>query len=200
MASGPLPPRQLVSALLAALGPAEIGQDVAVAPAGRAQRLPAVEVERVAADVDEAVDRGRPAQHLAARAGDAPSGEMRLRLRPVGPTVLRHVERDGEGGRHLDQHRPVRATELQHADAVAPVRAQPIRQDAAGRACAYDHVVEFVRGGHRVSAAAPLHFRPAPHDGSRAPSQGAPRILQIKGILLDKEGTLRRATRSRRHR
>ena len=50
-----------------------VGQHVPVAPARRAQRLPVVEVAGMAAHVDHAVDRGRAADHLAARRGQPPS-------------------------------------------------------------------------------------------------------------------------------
>jgi hypothetical protein len=44
---------------------------------------------------------------------------------------------------------------------VAAVRAQPMRQPQPAEHCVHDHVVEFVRGGYRVSLT-PLHFRPGP--------------------------------------
>ena len=65
----------------------EIGEHVGEAPAGRALLGPVVEVARMAADIDHAVDRGRAADHLAARRGENAAAEMRLGLRleaPVG--------------------------------------------------------------------------------------------------------------------
>src|SRR3954453_17517116 len=47
-----------VAALGAGLGSLEVGQHVAVGPAAGALLLPAVEIQRVAADVNQAVDRG----------------------------------------------------------------------------------------------------------------------------------------------
>src|SRR5688572_25035478 len=45
----------------------EIGKGVVPAPAGRAARFPAVEVLRLAVDLDQAVDRARAAEHAPAR-------------------------------------------------------------------------------------------------------------------------------------
>ena len=57
----------LVGAALLVLGLAEIRQHVVIGPAGIAELAPQVEILLLAADVDQAVDRGRPAEHLAAR-------------------------------------------------------------------------------------------------------------------------------------
>src|SRR5262245_14988950 len=61
----------------------EEGLEIGPAPAGNA---PAVEILGLAADPDQAVDRGGAAQHLAARREHAPAVERRLGLglkRPV---------------------------------------------------------------------------------------------------------------------
>src|SRR5207249_4670513 len=49
------------------LGPAEVGQYLGVTPAGATPVAPAVEVHRLAADVDHRVDRARAAEHASAR-------------------------------------------------------------------------------------------------------------------------------------
>ena len=59
-----------VSALLPGLGPAEIRQHIPIGPAARAGRLPGLEIQGIAADINHAVDRGGPTQPLAARTGD----------------------------------------------------------------------------------------------------------------------------------
>ena len=63
-----------------ALRAAEVRQHVLVAPALGALLLPALEIERMPAHIDHAVDRGRTAENLAARTGDAPAAEMGLGL------------------------------------------------------------------------------------------------------------------------
>src|SRR5215469_3705556 len=86
---------------------------MAIAPALSTLFFPAVEIERVAAYPNHPVDRGRTTQHLAARRGEPSSGQMRLRLGGKTPIVSRHVHRDRQRGRHLKQHRAIRAAELQ---------------------------------------------------------------------------------------
>ena len=78
----------VVGALQSRFRALEVGQAVRVGPVREALRGgPAVVVERVAADVDHAVDRRRAAEHAAARAGHAASVHVRLGLRHVGPVV-----------------------------------------------------------------------------------------------------------------
>ena len=76
-ASGPPAPCQASAARLI-LGALEVGEDVVVAPPRIAELAPMVEVLLLAADVDQAVDRGRAAEHLAARPGDAAAVQARL--------------------------------------------------------------------------------------------------------------------------
>ena len=132
-----------IAALLAPLRAPEIRQHVCIAPSRRALRLPSFEVERIAANVDQAVDRGGAAQYLAARRVHAPAVQMGLRLRVMEPVVARHVHRNRERRGHLDEHRPIRAAVLEQQHGAAAVGAQPIGQHAAGRARADDHVIEF---------------------------------------------------------
>jgi hypothetical protein len=66
-----------VCAALKALRAAEVGQHAAIAPALGAFRLPALEIERMPAHIDHAIDRARAAENLAARTGDAPAAQMR---------------------------------------------------------------------------------------------------------------------------
>ncbi len=63
-------------AILAAMGmfhALEIGLNMAEAPARSTHLLPGVEVPGMAPDIDHAVDRGRAAQHLAARCRQTPA-------------------------------------------------------------------------------------------------------------------------------
>ena len=69
-ASGPPTAVQRVLAALLVLGAAEVGQHVVEAPAGIAELAPVIEILGLAAQIEQAVDRARSAQHLAARLDD----------------------------------------------------------------------------------------------------------------------------------
>ena len=56
-----------VGTALLVLGAAEIGQHIVVRPPGVAELAPQIEILALPADVDQPVDRARPAQHLASR-------------------------------------------------------------------------------------------------------------------------------------
>ena len=103
-----------VGAAAQTFGAAEIGQHVAIAPARRAFLLPALEIERIAAHIDEAVDRGRAAEDLAARAVQAPAVQMRLGLGLIAPVIRLHVHRDRQRRRHLDEDGAIGPAVLQH--------------------------------------------------------------------------------------
>jgi len=138
-------------AALVRIGAAEIGQHIAITPALGALFFPAVEIERVAAYPNHSVDRGRTPQHLAARRGQPSSAQMRLRLGGKTPIVFRHVHRDRQRGRHLNQHRAIRAAELQQQHAGLAVLGQPVRQYAARRAGADYDIVEIIHPQSRQS-------------------------------------------------
>jgi hypothetical protein len=100
------------------LHPPEIGQHVGIGPAVGAHLGPCVIVAGMAAHVDHAVDRRRPADHLAARAGHAAAAHVRLGLGLVAPVVARHVHRVGQRGGHLDEGAGIGAAMLddEHLD------------------------------------------------------------------------------------
>src|SRR5439155_10046663 len=77
----------LIASLGAALRALEVRQYILTAPAAGAFGLPALEVERVAAHVHQPVDRGGPAEHLAARGVQSAAIQVRLRLGVVAPVV-----------------------------------------------------------------------------------------------------------------
>ena len=104
---------------------------------------PLVVVERIAADVDHAVDRGRAAERLAPRAVHAPAVHARLRLGDVGPVPGGAVLRIRERGRHPDaplppRHRP---TGLDEKHAHVRVLGEPAREYAPRGAGPDDNVV-----------------------------------------------------------
>ncbi len=124
----------------------EIGQHVLIAPAARAKLFPAVEVFRMAPHIDEPVDGGGAADHLAARRGDAPVVEMRLGLGQIAPVVALHAHRPGQRRRHLDERPDIRPAIFQHHDGVLAVLGQSIGESRTGGAGADDDVVCLVHG------------------------------------------------------
>ena len=139
---------QLVLAALLVLGAAEVRQHVVEAPAGIAELPPVIVVRRLAAQIEQAVDRARAAQHLAARLDDLAVVELGLRLglvEPVDPCVgeqLAVAERD------VDPEVAIVAAGLQQQHAMAARGGQAVGQHAAGGTGADDDVVERVCVGH----------------------------------------------------
>ena len=140
----------VVGAAIAALGPAEIGQQVGVGPAAEAGLRPAVVVAGMAADIDHAVDRGRAAEHAAARAIHHAAVHEGLGLGVVVPVDLVVGQRIGEGGRHVDLPVPgvIAAAGLEQKHASRWLGRQPVGQHAAGRAGADDDVIPVLAVRH----------------------------------------------------
>ena len=65
----------LIRTALLVFGLFEIGQDIFIGPASAALLPPQIIIAGMAADIDHAVDRTGPAQHLAARLVQAPPFE-----------------------------------------------------------------------------------------------------------------------------
>ena len=162
---------------VAALGPPfgalEIGQHVGIAPARGAFIAPTLEIERIAAHIDQPVDRGRSTQPATTRRADLPAAQMRFGLAFIAPVVLPRVHRDRQRARHLDENRTIRAAMFKHQHTV-PGRAQPICQHAPRRSRADYDVFECLSGAH---GSAP--YRALRYPSSRAarsstnPSHGA---------------------------
>ena len=117
------------------LGAPEIGQEVGVTPA----RRPAVVGRRMTALVGQRIDDARTAHRLAARTGDRAAAQPRLRRRLVSP-VQRALLEAGPGRRVCDG-RQVRAPADLDQEHPPPGPPQPMRQNAACRSCADDHMV-----------------------------------------------------------
>jgi len=66
-------------------------------------RLPMVEVTGVTANKDHAVNRRGPPQHLAARAMQPTTSQVRFRLGFEAPVVFLHVHWDCKGGGHVQE-------------------------------------------------------------------------------------------------
>ena len=127
----------------------EVRQDLGIGPAGRAFRGPAVVVEGMTPDVGHAVDRGRPAEPLAARLKDAATGEMFLRHRVVAPVPRAAFEVRSQGCWHSDRPviRPSPGLDEQYPE--IGVLAQTRRKHATSRSGAHDDVVELGHGRTR---------------------------------------------------
>src|SRR6185295_14635718 len=83
-------------------------------------------------------------KRLAARRKDAPSAGPFARLHGVEPVQPRLMKQLDEARRDMDVGMPVARTCLEHADADAGIRAQPVCQHTTRAARADDHVVECV--------------------------------------------------------
>ncbi len=125
-----------------ALRPTKVGQHVSISPALRALLLPALEIERMPANVNHAIDRRRAAKNLAAGTGDAPSAKMRLGLAPITPIVGLGVHRDRQRRRHLDEQGAVGSAVFKHEHARAAVLGQPVGEHAARGTRADNNVIE----------------------------------------------------------
>ncbi len=93
---------KFVGAAFLILGLAEIRQHVVIRPAGVAELAPEIEILALAADVDQAVDRRRAAQGLAAWPGDPAVVEFRDRLGFEIPGDLGVVDVAIETGGNVD--------------------------------------------------------------------------------------------------
>src|SRR4029450_9595254 len=103
-----VPPTIGVLALAdAPLQPLEIGQHIRIAPTAIAVLRPGVEIQALAAVVDVPVDRGGPAEGLAARRVDAAAPGPGTRLLLVGPIDALHVKGFDEARRQMDVGMPV---------------------------------------------------------------------------------------------
>ena len=127
----------------AVLAPFEVRQHVLVAPAGGAQFFPFLEVAGATAHVYQTVDRGRAAQHLAARLVQAAALEAGLFLGMKAPVVALHVHGNGEGGGHLDKDGVVAAAVFQHTHRMVTAFAEPVGERGAGGAGTDDHIIEL---------------------------------------------------------
>src|SRR5215510_1629067 len=159
----PAHPMQRILAPLLIFGAAKTGQHILEAPAGIAELPPMIEVGRLAADVEQAIDRARPAQHFPPWLDDLPVVELCLRLRGVEPIDLSIGEQLAVAERDVNPDTAVMTARLQQENAMATRGGETIGENAARASGADNDIVEGVRVG--------LHRRPA----SRAFSSRIPR-------------------------
>jgi len=142
------------------LHPLEVGQAMRVVP-GFHPRVgaPPLVVERVPPLEDHAVDAAGAAEDLPAGVVDPAVVHEGLGLGLVLPVVERASDREGQGGRHMDEDVPevVGPAGLQDEDPRRGVDAQAVAQGAPGGATPDDH--EIVGRLHRPEVS---HRRAAP--------------------------------------
>ena len=131
-----------VAVLFVVLRLEEIGLHLGPGPARISQRRPFVVVERVAAYVDHAIDRTRPAEGLAPGYEDRPVVHGLLRLRKEAPIDLAVVGQPHDARRDVDEGAAVRRPCLEQADGDRRVLAQPVGDHRAGRTGADNDIVE----------------------------------------------------------
>src|SRR5881227_1715825 len=143
-ASGPPTPCSASSPRAWSSAP-KIGQHILEAPAGIAELTPMIEICRLAADIQKAVDRTRPTQHFPARLDDAPVIEFGFRLRGIEPVHLGIGEQLAVTERDVNPDVPVVTTGFEEQNAIAPRGGQAIGEHAASRAGTDHNVVERTR-------------------------------------------------------
>ena len=126
---------------LIVLAQLEVGQHVLEVPAGAALLAPLLEILALAADVDQAVQGGRAAQHPAARPDQPAVVQVGLRLGQVVPAQRRVVHGLGVADRQVNPGVGVAVAGFQQQHAHAGVLAEPGGDDATGAAGADDDVV-----------------------------------------------------------
>src|SRR5947209_17769195 len=93
-----------------------------------------VEILRLAADIDHAVDQAEAAEHTAARIKHRAAIDARIRLGGVTPGQDGVIEQFDIAGRDMDQRIAVARPGLDQEHAGIRIGAQPVREHAAGRA------------------------------------------------------------------
>ena len=141
---------------LLVLGLDEVRQDVLERPAGVAELAPVVEVPGLAADVEQSVDRARPAEHLAPRPVEAATVERRLGLGPVAPVGGRIVHGLEVADRDVDPGVRVPAARFEEENSRGWVLAEARRQHAAGGARADDDVIMVRHGSLPCFVSSPI--------------------------------------------
>ena len=138
---------------------AEIGQHVVKAPAGITELPPEIKVLRLAADIDQAVDRARAAENFSARRNHIAVVAFGLRDGLVAPIVAAIAEQPAEAERDMQPWMHIAGARLQQQHAMAARRSEPIGEHAAGAAGPHDDEVEAFRIRHAFSSLAAVRDR-----------------------------------------
>ena len=137
-AERPARPMPDISTALVVLGLAEIRQHFLGAPPGVAKPPPVIEVLGLTANIDEAIDRARTAQYLAAGRDDVAVVTPGLRLGRVAPVEAPVGEELAVAERDAQPRMAAVRANLEQQHAMLPRRSQPVGQHAAGAAGADD--------------------------------------------------------------
>ena len=155
---GAISTMELVGEAAVALGAFEIGQHVAVAPAGAAQLCPDIVVLGIAAHIDLSIDGGAAANHF--RLSIPEDAILHVLLRHSGPApagnAFGHARKPR---RNMEQRIAVAAARFDQEDTCVLVFRKPACQNATGRAAARDNVVVFL---HFTRCAAGCRDRKTP--------------------------------------
>src|ERR1019366_4647879 len=142
---------KIVSAALLVLGFLEIRQDVVITPSAVAVLAPAIIILVLAANVEQAVDRTRSAQDLAARLKYRTPLQSRFRFGLVHPVDALILEQPAISERHVDPEVAVLRTSFEQQHRIFSVCTQTICEHASRRPCADDDVVEFQNFGEEIT-------------------------------------------------
>jgi hypothetical protein len=126
-----------------ALGALEERQHVVPTPAAIAELRPVVVILRLAADVDEPVDRRRTAEHATAGIGDGAAVSAGIGLGLEAPGKLLVVEQFHVADRDMYQRVPIAPARLDQDHANGRVLGETVGQDASGRPSADDDVIRL---------------------------------------------------------
>ena len=126
---------------LPALGFAEIGQAIVPRPAAVAELRPMVIIFGLTADINEAVDRARPAEHLPAGIEDRATGRAGIGLGVKPPGKGRMVEEFHKARGDMDIGAPVAPARFDQDHLCAGILAQPTGQNATRRASTDDYII-----------------------------------------------------------
>ena len=135
------------------LGALEERQDVVPTPAAIAELRPVVVILRLAADIDEPVDRRRTAEHAAARIGNGAAVGAGVGLGLEAPGELLVVKQFHVADRNMDQRVPVAPAGLDQYHTSGRVLGETVGQDASGRPSADDHVIRLHLSSLTIAAA-----------------------------------------------
>lgn len=130
--------------------PLEVRHHIRARPALRAQFGPSVIVPRMAAHIDHAVDRRRPANHFAPWGCQPAPAQERFWFGLIAPVIARHVHRIAKCAGHLDKRPPIGAAIFHNLHFVFAVFGQAIGHCTASRASADDDVIRVHNDGFLV--------------------------------------------------
>ena len=185
-------------AALPCFGSLEIGQQRLVRPPLEAGRGPAGVVAAIAAHIGHGVGRRGSADHFAAGAFDPAAADILLRFTEIAPIEQALLEDDAPSERHMNPGAAVPAAGFQEQHAHGRIGREPVRQDAAGRSGADDHVVEAFLILHPNFAPRPLR-QPGEAVDKQGDGNGTEcnRYCQPGKASLSESGEVHAASRSK---